>query len=98
MMRDALSLLKAQEPRTMTLGKLLNAKNIDVYLEEKSETQTHPLLLVGTENESRNQAAFFWPSIVRPLKSYGKTWRCWTSRPTGEQRAETPWSEPPKEG
>ena len=22
---------------------------------------------------------------------YGKTWRCWTSRPTDEQREATPW-------
>ena len=25
-------------------------------------------------------------------KDYGKTWRCWTARPTEEQRRETPWS------
>ncbi len=31
-------------------------------------------------------------------ETYGITWRCWTSRPTDEQRAVTPWSEPPKEG
>ena len=29
---------------------------------------------------------------------YDQEWRCWTSRPTDEQRAVTPWSEPPKEG
>lgn len=23
--------------------------------------------------------------------TYGKTWRCWTSRPTDEQREATPW-------
>lgn len=28
---------------------------------------------------------------------YGKTWRCWTARPTDEQREATPWNEPPKE-
>ena len=29
---------------------------------------------------------------------YGKTWRCWTSRPTDEQMEATPWAEQPKEG
>lgn len=29
---------------------------------------------------------------------YGKTWRCWTARPTDEQRDATPWDELPKEG
>jgi len=24
-------------------------------------------------------------------KDYGKTWRCWTAKPTEEQRTETPW-------
>lgn len=24
---------------------------------------------------------------------YGKTWRCWSSRPTDEQREATPWTE-----
>lgn len=28
---------------------------------------------------------------------YGKTWRCWTARPTDEQREAIPWDEPPKE-
>jgi hypothetical protein len=28
---------------------------------------------------------------------YNRTWRCWTSRPTDEQRKATPWNEPPKE-
>ena len=91
MAEDVYKLLKMQEPRLLTLTELLNAKNIDVYLEETCETQTHPLLLVETENESRNQAAFFWPSVVRPLKSYGKTWRCWTARPTGEQMEAVKW-------
>ena len=25
------------------------------------------------------------------LDDYGKTWRCWTSRPTDEQREAEPW-------
>lgn len=29
--------------------------------------------------------------------NYGKTWRCWNTRPTDEQREATPWNEPPKE-
>lgn len=29
---------------------------------------------------------------------YGKTWRCWTARPTDKQMEATPWSGLPKEG
>jgi hypothetical protein len=31
------------------------------------------------------------------MDGYGSQWRCWTQRPTDEQREVTPW-EPPKEG
>lgn len=88
----AIKALEKQEPRLLTISEIINAKNIDVYLEETCETQTHPLRLVETEIESRNQASFFWPSIVRPLKSYLKTWRCWTAKPTSDEM-KTPWGE-----
>lgn len=37
-----------------------------------------------------------WPSITAAKisyssENYGRTWRCWTSRPTDEQREATPW-------
>ena len=89
--RDALEVLKAQEPRLLTEREIMDAKNIDVYLEETTDAKTHPLRLVGTETESRNKAAFFWPSIVRPLDTYGVAWRCWTAEPTVDQRVLVPW-------
>ena len=87
----ALELLKAQEPRLLTESEIMDAKNIDVYLEEATDAQTHPLRLVKTETESRNKAAFFWPSIVRPLNTYGVCWRCWTAEPTVDQRVLVQW-------
>ena len=38
-----------------------------------------------------------WPSITaakisQGMDNYGKTWRCWTSRPDEKRRAETPWN------
>lgn len=31
------------------------------------------------------------PTNNADLEYYGKTWRCWTSRPDEKRRAETPW-------
>ena len=90
--RKAIEALETLQPKLLTLGEIINAKNKDVYLEETCETQTHPLRLVETEIESRYQASFFWPSIVRPLKAYGKTWRCWTAKPTPDEM-KTPWDD-----
>lgn len=32
------------------------------------------------------------PSYRLYMANYGKTWRCWSARPTEEQRLETPWA------
>lgn len=91
LLQTVVGLLKAQEPRVMTLGEIFTVKNVDVWLEESCETQVHPLLLVESESAERYQITYFWPKVCRPIKSYGKTWRCWTSRPTDEQRRAVKW-------
>ena len=92
MLKDVLFLLKAQEPRVMTLEEV-NALDWDYcYLEQER--------LPG--NEYRGMLGKYimtcvtWPSITaakisQGVDSYGKTWRCWTSRPTDAQREATPW-------
>lgn len=92
LLQDALALLKAQEPRVMTLEEV-NALDWDYcYLEQER--------LPG--NEYRGMLGKYimtcvtWPSITaakisQGVDSYGKTWRCWTSRPTDAQREATPW-------
>lgn len=32
------------------------------------------------------------PSYRSYMANYGKTWRCWSAKPTEEQRRETPWA------
>ena len=94
LLQDALALLKAQEPRVMTLEEV-NALDWDYcYLEQER--------LPG--NEYRGMLGKYimtcvtWPSITaakisQGVDSYGKTWRCWTSRPDEKVRAETPWAD-----
>ena len=87
-LKDALALLKAQEPRVMKIGDVRNWVNSDRVTRE-------PIVI-----EIRSGVcAWIIDDEVRELPGeanlssdlYGKTWRCWTSRPTDEVREATPW-------
>ena len=94
---DTIALLKAQEPRVMTLEELIGIYNIRenhswVY-------NTPPYLYMDYGKDTGYWIA--WSNIVSCLErcypkyipaDYGKTWRCWTSRPTDEQREAEPWN------
>lgn len=87
-MRDALALLKAQEPRVMKIGDVRNWVNSDRVTRE-------PIVI-----EIRSGVcAWIIDDEVREIPGaenltsglYSKTWRCWTSGPDEKRRAETPW-------
>lgn len=94
---DALELLKEREPRVLTLEEVLSQAWDYCYIEAQVRPHSEMLeKLCGTHR------LYCTTSIVlerqtRGDKEYGKTWRCWTARPTDEQREATPWDEPPKE-
>lgn len=83
-----IALLKAQEPCVMKVGDVRSWVNSD-------RTAREPVII-----EMRNGVcAWIVDDEVRELKGaedltselYGKTWRCWTSRPSDWQRKEIPW-------
>lgn len=89
MMRDALALLKAQEPRVMKVGEVRNWVNGDRVTRE-------PVVI-----EMRGGiCAWIIDDEVREIPGeenlssdlYGKTWRCWTSRPDQATREAIPWN------
>ena len=104
LLRDALELLKAQEPTVMTWKELIAAALgcSPVYIEVK-------------ENEDKESCDDRWAmmtqfrdnitnGVIRAMSSYvtseilfaewyGKTWRCWTSKPTDEQRKAVKWND-----
>lgn len=90
--RDAIALLKAQEPKVMTLEEV-NALDWDYcYLEQERLPGKEYRGMLG----KYIMTCVTWPSITAAKISYGsdgygKRWRCWTSRPTDEQREATPW-------
>ena len=81
LMRDALELLKRQEPRIIAFDELESDNLEVVWFEAKQSTYIGPMLTRGIDfNDS---ADWF---------KYGRDWRCWTQRPTDEQREATPWN------
>lgn len=90
---DALALLKAQEMRVMTLEEV-NALDWDYcYLEQERLPGKEYRGMLG----KYIMTCVTWPSITAAkisysAENYGRTWRCWTSRPTDEQREAVPWN------
>ena len=90
----AIDVLKAQEPRVMTLEEVLATEV--VYVEDVYKAEIIPVLVDRRAHDrivlvrARLMGS---PSLtIYPLISeYGKYWRCWTSRPTDEQRGTVKW-------
>ena len=89
---DALALLKAQEPKVMTLEEV-NALDWDYcYLEQERLPGKEYRGMLG----KYIMTCVTWPSITaakisQGMDNYGKTWRCWTARPTDAQREAVKW-------
>ena len=86
---ELIALLKAQEPRVMTLEEA--RKDIEVWYESVNGACGWGDLCYDANLE----LALYTLHGIKGVKeeAYGKTWRCWTSRPTDEQREATPWQE-----
>ena len=91
---EIIALLKAQEPRVMTLEEMQKNASIRdgaVWLEAGAG------LMPAFMEFATKDITFF---VAVPLTGYrqffendwyGKTWRCWTIRPDEKRRVETPW-------
>ena len=95
MHQDALALLKAQEPRVMTLEEVEHFTYGSPYIIETNLIGSEPRLMYGLYSYQGIGGNFDF-AIADGRKhlfdaDYGKTWRCWTSRPTQEQRQAVKW-------
>ena len=76
-------LLKAQEPRVMTL------EEYEAWIDTPF-TERNPVF--HEERTKRGTPVTCWVNTaVCTLREYGKNDRCWTSRPTDEQREVVKW-------
>lgn len=89
---DALSLLKAQEPRVMTLDEVKAFDWDYCYLEEERLPGKEYRIICG----DYALTCITWPCIASMRiqhgdDRYGKKWRCWSAKPTDEQRKAVKW-------
>lgn len=92
---ETLELLKGQESRILDLDELENWDNA-VWFEEKDEQDCYIAL---TANVGTYDATFVnvepgkFHRLVFLREFYRKEWRCWSARPTEEQRKAVKWDE-----
>lgn len=95
MLRDALALLKEQEPHVLTLEELRDVGQV-------WEISAPPYLWLDKNRSIYNTISFWcaWRDIYEMIhgrhdkytdENYGSEWRCWTARPTEEQTRDTKW-------
>ena len=88
----AIELLKAQEPRVMTLEEVKAFEWDYCYLEQERQPGKEYRMIAG----DYALTCITWPCITSMRiehgdSSYGVKWRCWTSHPTDEQREAVKW-------
>ena len=89
---DALALLKEQEPRVMTLEEVKAFGWDYCYLEAERLHGKEYRMVCG----DYALACITWPFVASMRiqygdNGYGKKWRCWSAKPTDEQRKAVKW-------
>lgn len=90
-------LLKEQEPRVLTLEELRSLDGTDhfVWLEDNGEYELYDCYAEVTTYQNNVELNAFGREVeFEPdNEEYGKTWRCWSAKPSNEKREMTPWTE-----
>lgn len=100
MLKDAISLLKEQEPRVMTLEEVKGMERLTICaVEQRSKVikstfnaEYGGIVTLGNENFLDFGLYGDTNRYRRTEVRYGKTWRCWSARPTEEQRKAVKWN------
>ena len=90
-MVDAYNLLKAQEPRVMTLEEI---RMHEVYWAERANvSRPWPIAMHHIRNAGLLDGPVYQDYMGDNFntKEYGKTWRIWTAYPTIDQREAAKW-------
>ena len=91
----AVKALEEQEPRVLTLEELRSLDGTDhfVWLEDNGEYDLYDCYAEVTTYQNNVELNTFGREVeFEPdNEEYGKTWRCWSARPTEEQRKAVKW-------
>lgn len=95
----AVDALTAKQPHVLTLEEVEDLPYGHVLIEtDKSGSLRWLDALLFCKNANFSFDFITLEGRARLLGTeYNREWRCWSSRPTDEQRKATPWNEPPKE-
>jgi len=93
LLEDAIALLKAREPRVMTIEEVTEDCPDVVWFDDRHFVRVFAAL-------PKNENYHGWVKFTcrngyerhDHIDGYGKEWRCWTSRPTDAQREKEPWN------
>lgn len=97
---ELIALLKAQQPRLMTLEEILDRGDDEPPFLEYNLSTISVLKPAIFQPDNSDEGGDGYMRVVSACcasgfynrKEYGKVWRCWTSRPTDEQMEATPWN------
>lgn len=94
---DALALLKAQEPRVLSVADIIDVGITPdiIWIERRKEDDVaagvwqidHYEMVDGGVVDDLGE------EIAEAPEAYNTKWRCWTARPTDEQREAVKWDE-----
>lgn len=85
--RDALELLKAQEPRVMTLEEVKAIPyDADIWIETEYYVGKITIFAATINTKGLRGVMVYGSHKTYDYEAYNKLWRCWTARPTDEQR------------
>lgn len=91
-LNGAVELLKAETPRVLSLEELMGFDGAFLIEYNKSLVSLDPIW--ATFHFMDEKWVFLYKNVViahYSMEHYGRTWRCWSRRPTEEQMEATPW-------
>lgn len=92
LLRDAAELLKAEAPKVLTPEELMGFDGAFLIEYNISFVSLDPIW--ATFHYMDEKWVFLYKDVVishYSVEQYGRTWRCWSRRPTPEQMEATPW-------
>lgn len=94
---DAIDLLKAQEPRVLTLNEVEDKLDDVVWIEEPGcENLSANFAVIAAYSRKYNKVyAYFFSTSKKEFEygEYNKTWRCWSAKPSDAERKAVAWND-----
>lgn len=88
---DAIALLKAQEPRVMTFQEIKDSMGIPVWVEYADNENWNGYGVPTSDHKAYIMIYGANAYCAQYARSANVKWRCWTSRPSDEQRKAAKW-------